>query len=364
MKTKNLILMMAFFAFAIYGAYGQTLAPRALQCIDLLNPLSPVPGNPYTYTVDVPNPPGNKSYRWYVTQDPNFATNGAYNWGTAQTIGGPILAAGSGWYNSLTPNQPTISLTWQSFVLNPGQYVFVVIYVENTRIDDPLCTTNNLKVYRILPLHAFSLDIANVLDGTILEAGYGANIDHCISDVQSAVFDPINNEIDYDFGSDTLYYAIAAANYSGNWQLRVQLAGLQTSQTATITWGYTLAGVTAFPIAAGQAQPGGTFTAPDFVQIQGGVNTVGSAGQTIFIRMIIYHGTQFQGLATSQYSLAVNGNLVDGSGNPIPLFADVHHTGAAPCVQADFDDIALQSLTPRPTIQTPVGAPVFLPIGN
>jgi hypothetical protein len=361
MKKSFLILILAFFAIGFTTAtYGQ-LAPRALECIDLDDPLNVVPGQPYTYEVDVPTPPGAKTYHWLVTQDEQFIIAGVFN-PAVEAIGGPILAAGSGWYDTPTLDADAITLTWQSFTLDPDEYVFVVIYVENA---GATCTNNNMKVYRILPLHAFSLDMANV-DGTgAIQPLYGQdNFTQCISDIVSSTYDPIENAVDYIFGANTMYYAVAAANFSGSWQLRVQLTGLTSTQTATITWGYTFANAGDNPIApAGSVD--GVFTSSVLVAAQ--APPVGNAGETIYIRMIIDHGNLFEGIAASQYSLAVNGNLVTSVGPPpvlMPNGADIHHVGS-PCAQVDFDDIALQSLIPRPAINSVnPPAPGFLPIGN
>jgi hypothetical protein len=362
MKKSILILIMAFFAIGFTTAtYGQ-LTPRALECIDLDDPLNVVPGQPYTYEVSVPTPPGNKSYHWLVTQDEQFIIGGVFN-PTPEAIGGPILAAGDVWYDALTPDADAISLTWQSFSLDPDEYVFVVIYVEN---EGATCTNNNMKVYRILPLHAFSLDMANVDGAGVIQPNYGQdNFSQCISDIVSSTYNPTDNDVDYDFGENTLYYAVAAANFSGSWQLRVQLAGLTSSQTATITWGYTFATAganTIAPVGSGN----GIYTSSVLVEAQDASGAVGPDGETIYIKMVIDHGTQFEGIAISQYDFSVNGNLVDGTGNPIANQADIHHVGS-PCAQVDFDDIALQSLIPRPALNSvnplpPAGD--FLPIGN
>lgn len=364
MKKSILIFILAFFAIGLTTTTFGQLVPRTIECVDLDDPLHVVPGQPYTYEVNVPTPPGAKTYHWFVTQDVNMLVGGALT-GAIEPIPGAFLADGDIHYNSATLDADTISLTWQSFTLDPTEYLFVGILVENT--DATLgCTTNNLKIYRIEPLHAFSLDIANVLpDGTILGDDYGTNIDKCISDVVSATYDPINDEIDYDFGEDTLFYAVAAANFSGSWELKAQLAGLTVpSQTTTITWGYTFATADAF-IVAPAGSVNGIFTAGDAVVAQDPSGTVGPDGEIIYIMMVVDHANLFEGIATSQYTLSVNGNLLDALGVIIPDAADVHHL--TPCPQADFDDIALQSLTPRPELNSIIPLPPagdFLPIGN
>jgi hypothetical protein len=360
MKKQILILVLAIIAIGFSSSvYAQPLVPRALECIDLTDPLNVVAGQPYTYDVNVPTPVGTKTYHWFVTQDVNMISAGGVI-ATIQTVGGPILAAGSASYNDASNLLDEVTLTFQSFTLNPTEYVFLGILVENT--DGTGCVTNNFKVYRIRPVHAFSLDIANVqADGTVLGADYGANIDNCLAEIVSAQYDAVEDAIDYQFGVNTFYYAVAAANFSGSWQLRVELTGLTLSQSATITWGYTFATADANPIAAAVTADG-EFTSTVPVAAQGG--SVGAAGEIIYIRMVIDHGNLFEGIVLSQYALAVNGNLLTSGGTLVADGADVHHTGT-PCAQVDFDDIALQSLKPRPDIQSVNPAPQgYLDIGN
>lgn len=352
MKKQILLVLVAMCVMGISAVYAQ-FVPRQITC---LNPdaLHPLPGTPYTYEVTVPTPPGVKSYLWFVTQDVNFITNGALT-SNREAIGGNILAAGSGHYNAHTVNANSISLTWQSFVYNPANPVFVVIEVTNAET----CVTQNMKVYRIEPLHAFSLDITNVLNG-VPQPGYGQNIDMCVSDIRSATYDPVNDAVIYDFGADTMYFAVVSANWSGAWQLRVSLAGLQPGQSATIDWGYTLGNYNNNVVTGATAD--GNWASATLVTPQGG-SFVGQAGEFLYIRLILNHGSQFENIVAHQYTLAVNGQLHDGTGL-IPNYYDVHHT-AGPQNEcpwmANFDDIAYQTLKPRPDIQAVSPTPL-LPI--
>ncbi len=357
---KQILIIAAFVLWAASTAFAQ-FVPRPVTCLTD-TPLRPIAGKPYTYEVNVPTPPGTKEYLWFVTQDINFIQNGNLT-NTRATIGGPILAAGSTHYNASTSNATTISLTWQSIIYNPANPIFVVINVTNTDV----CVTHNLKVYKIEPLHAFSLDIANVLNGNVLGSDYGSNIDKCISAIQSARYDAGQNAVVYDFGADTLYYSVISANWSGRWQLRVRLTQLQTGQTADIHWGYTLGN---YPnVVQTGINADGDWASTTLVEPQtAGAVTVGPNGEVLYIRLIIRHGSQYEGLTGIQYRLAVNGQLHDGT-NLIPNYTDVHHTanpGNNECPwMVDFDDIALQTLKPRPDIQSvQPPAPGFLPKGN
>jgi hypothetical protein len=358
MKKHILTLMIALFIGAA-SAFAQGLAPQPVTCIDLTDPLKPVPGNPYTYEVTVPTPPGAKTYHWFVTQDINFINAGVLT-PDRETIGGPILAAGSGQYNSPTLDASSLSLTWKSFVLTPDEYVFVVIQVTNV---DPAngCETENLKVYRIEPAHAFTLDIANVgADGSI-QAGYGQTaLETCMSDIESATYNPVDDNVIYDFGQNTLYFAVAAANFSGQYQLGIQFNGLLANQTADISWGYTFAGAGSNVVASGIGAPGYNNDAAGVVQAQAASGNVGSDGETIYIMVVIHHDN-FEGIVAVDYTLAVEGVLHDGTSVIPGDYADIHHTS---CEQNAYDDIAYQTIAPRPDIQDATGSPsgTFLPI--
>jgi hypothetical protein len=371
MKKSIFILITALFVLGLSRAYAQdpviTPTPLDPSCINLADPLHPVPGNPYTYEVSVPVPPGTKTYHWLVTQDQQFIIAGVFN-PTVELIGGPILAAGSGWYNVATVDQPSISLTWQSFVLDPTEYVFVVIYVENV---GATCTNDNMKVYRIQPAHAFTLDIANVDSTANVIAGN--NLAQCADPVFSAVFDPTfgtDGGVIYDYGVNIFYYAVSAANYSGQFEFYAQFDGLQAAtpagtiaQSANVYWGYTMAGIDAngpFPLTVatnGVAQDLGMVTAP--------AGTVGSAGQMIYIKVVIQNHTfEAAGQPQYNYTFAINGTLVDATGTPLvadDTMDDLHYADCSP--DAFVNDVTTQVITQRPTINSvsPV-PPGFLPI--
>jgi len=342
--------------------------PLDATCIDLDDPLNPVPGNPYTYEVAVPEPAGVKEFHWFVTQDINFLSPTGLT-SAREAEGGSILASGSAHYDTPTQDANTITLTWQSFVLDPTEYVFVVVYVENTTSTDPTCTTNNLKVYRIRPAHAFTLDIANLSsDGT---ANASADHEQCVDDVQSAVFDPALNApeggVVYDFGTNTFYYVVAAANFSGQYLLYAQFTGLQaatpngsTGQTATLYWGYSIAGVEAsgaIPVTEGATLDLGQ------VDVQNSDGFVGQDGEFIYIKVVIEHNSFEAADAPSYtYSLAINGKLADAAGAPLAAddsFDDLHHANCNPDLFTN--DIANQVLLQRPEVNAIDPTP-FLPI--
>ena len=364
MKKQILILVLVFVA-GITTAFGQ-FVPREVTCLtgDALNP---IPGNPYEYSINVPPPPTGTwdglHYQWFVTQSQTFINNFNFE-AIPEADGGAFMdVTGGSAYMAIYPDNdpptlPNIEITWKSFVYDDTQPIFVGILVVG---ENGVCNPNNLKIYRIEPQHAFTLDIANVQGPDILP-GYGDNVDNCISDVMGATYNATLNAVEYDFGIDTLYYAVTAANWSGQWELSVQLAGLQVGQTADIHWGYaydfTDPSVGFENLVVASAAADGNWTSAVLVVPQGGSSSVGGAGEIIYIRLILHHGTQFEGITNTQYTLAVNGNLHDGTA-PIPAFADIHYET---CAQVMFDDIAYQTLLARPEIVNTTPGGTFLPI--
>jgi hypothetical protein len=365
MKKQILILVLVFVA-GITTAFGQ-FVPRSIECLTG-DALHPIPGNPYQYSITVPGAWDDLHYQWFVTQDQTFIDNFELTT-DIELDGGPFMSVTGGSAYNIAYNgagtADNIEITWNSFVYDEDQPIFVGILVVG---ENGVCNPNNLKIYRIEPVHAFTLDIANVQGPDILD-GYGDNVDNCISDVMGATYNVALDAVNYDFGIDTLFYAVAAANWSGQWQMSVQLAGLQTGQTADIHWGYVYNHADPsvgfdYEVVSGAAADG-DWTASNLVEVQGVDPSVGADGEVIFIRLILHHGSQFEGITDTQYTLAVNGQLHDGS-DPIPDFFDVHHlcdggpTGTS--VMADFDDIAYQTLLARPEIQNTTPGGDFLPI--
>ena len=362
MKKQLLFLVMAFLAIGITSAVGQ-LVPRAITCLPA-DAMHPIAGTPFTYTVNVPTPPGAKNYRWLVTQDQTFITNKVLT-ATAEVPGtSAFLAAAGANYNVVTPDPTgnTISLTWRSFMYDPANPVFVIINVVDAAGQ---CTPNNMKVFKIQPINAFTLDIANLDKNKALQPGYGTNIDRCISDIVSATYDATAPEgVLYDFGADTLYYEVVAANWSDAWLPSVTVSGYDPKETiASVEW----ATATTFATPHAMALAAGVYTSVDHVVPSTG-NTVGAAGESIFIRVIIDHSVganNYEGLTAEQISVAVDGLTLLSS--PTPM-GDVHYNNgpnSPPCpplvVDGFTNDIALQTIKTRPDV-VPVAPLQALPV--
>jgi hypothetical protein len=372
MKKQLLILFIGLFVTGLTSVFGQNPicpTPRAVDttCLNS-DALHPIAGVPYAYSVSVPTPPGAKLYTWFVTQSQTFMSGGAIT-ATVEPQPGPIvLAAGPG-YNDPVTGGPTITITWNSFVYDPTQPIFVVIHVKNTASTPDGCVTNNIKVYKIEPMIAFTLDIANVTKAGVTGL-YDTPIDRCIHDVVSAAYDPTAPEgVLYDFGKDTLFYIVVAANFDSSWLPSIQLSGVNTEETIeSVQWDYTFAFPTPHNMTFVPASDT-IYTAEDSVIVQNPTMAVGPAGECIFIRVIIDHtnGTRnWEALWDETISLAVDG--ITKLSAPTP-FGDIHYSSTLPianilCGQEDdFQfDIAVQTLKPRPDIQgtTPGGG--FLPV--
>jgi len=375
------ILTLVIFSSVKYAfAQDPYLAPTPLTCIDLTDALRPVPGNKYLYDIDVPTPPGTKTYRWFVTTDTEFMSGATITATPEDPDASTYLQWAADHYDaeieeSVANSGDTISLRWNSFTLDPaqGEYLFVVVHVVN--VDAVDCETNNLKVYRILPTHAFTLDIAAIdptdpADITVVDQA--TTFEVCADYLQSAVFDPTHGTdggVVYDFGQNTFYWIVSAANFTTGYQLSIQFRGLQgpsgdgnIGQEATLYWSDTFDG----------EENSITFDWQDgdIEQVLG--NILGAAsqdGQMLYIKVVIDHNHfEASGAGPHPYELAIDGVLLEEDLTPMDpvLFGDLHHaeiTAGDGCETDEFDhDRNTQNLKSRPTV-TPEDPTPFLPIG-
>lgn len=370
------ILTLAIFA-GTSNVFGQALTgniatcpiPTAIDptCISS-DAFHPIPGTPYMYEITVPNIAGGSGeYTWYVTQDQNFVAAGVLNNATADAIPGNFIAgigAGGGTYNNNAGGGTNdIEITWNSFAHDPANPVFVVIQVRGTDAAD--CPVNNLKVYVIEPVNAFTLDIAAVTDAAAgSDVTYGATAVSCFPDVVSATWNSATNRVDYDFGTSYIYFMVTAANFTDSWRPSFQVSGLDgTIQTAALDWA--LSGTpTAWnnlPFTGTAPDYNGIYTDPaGQVDVQDASGTVGAAGECILVRLTVTHN-YYEGIADQPITLAVDGETQLALATTMK---DVHHTD---CSDDGFtNDVATHTLESRPEIQdnTAPAGDDFLPIGN
>lgn len=372
--------MVAIFAIGISSTYGQ-LAPRPIECLSA-DHLHPIAGQPYNYTITVPTPLGAKMVQWMATQSTTFINNSNLV-ATAEIPGvSDVLANAGANYNVSTSDLFSMSLTWKSFAYDPAAPVFVIVNVINA---DGTCSPNNLKVWKIMPINAFTLDIDNRLqDNSGLHTGtaYGDEYQRCRDIIASAVYDPnaVNDPDDdgiiYDFGSDTLYFEVVSANWSGAWKPSFRVTGFTAPQAITrVDWSNS----TDFTTPNTTTLTAGDYVADGLVipnAANGGENgSVGSTGQSIIVRVIIEHNN-YEGTGLDAIVVRVDGELYyidDPTITPPFTYTaagvyDVHYangteTPCSPLVEDGFDnDLATQTLLPRPNVVEGAGIGIFIPI--
>jgi len=333
MKKQILLLIMAIIAAT--SAFGQMLpgsAPLPLVgcTTDATHPLA---GVPYDYSVVV-NPTGG-DFQWWATKDVDFIKTTAgvttNNIGTKLTVGTDLLGTSANY--GITGILDNVNITWSSATLagtTVAAPTFVVVQNDATGTN----CANNLKVYPILPVNGFTVDIKNMDQAKVPVALYTDPMAVCVADIESAKY--VAGAIVTNYGTNILYFEVVAANFTGGYTPSFQLTGLAAGQTVTsleIAVASTFATPIATTLAAGAYSPAAPITIDPSV-----TNT--SAGVSIYVRLTIANGTH-EHLADSAIALAVNGTNVAGQ-------KDVVNTACA--TLTDFEDIATQTLTKRPTV--------------
>jgi len=404
MKKQIFILVFALFTLGMTNTYGQ-LTPRKVTCLTP-DALHPIPGNPFTYQIEVPSTPSggtawsSLNYTWYVTQDQEFiklvsgvptltdATLRQKGDGT-----GLLLKTTDANYNNALSTSNSISLTWKSFYYNPTVPIFVVISVVG---NNTVCNPSNLKVFKIEPQNAFTLDIDNLTEignqhtqpiwtaGILTGGNYGDNYSQCISPIQSAKYVEAQGGVVYDFGNNILMYEVVASNWYTSWRPSFTLKGVDPLETITVQYTTdanfaTAAWVTMTPSAAHSTTTATvlTYTTTASVvasaAVLAGSGFVDDAGESIYVRVTLDHSdgssSSYEGLSDEKIDLAVDGltNLaVAGS-----EIGDVHTVAgltlpaqACPWVDGYVNDIAHQTIKARATIKNaainPMPAPGLL----
>jgi len=405
---KKQILVLAFLLAGLANvnlSFGQALVPRKVTCLTA-DALHPIAGNPFTYQIDVPATPAGGApwtslkYLWYVTQNQDFIT---FNTVTGlpeltpnadrQTALGSLLKTTDANYNLATSTSNSISLTWKSFYYDTNAPIFVVISVTG---NNGQCDPSNLKVFKIEPQNAFTVDIDNLqVDGSastppvytagVLTSGlYGDLYEQCISPIKSAKYNTSTKAVDYDFGQNIMMYEVVAANWYTSWRPSFTLTGVDPKETVTVEYStdrtFPAGKVVLMTASAAHSTSTATvltYTTTASITASAAATTgfVDDKGESIYVRVTLDHsnGTaaSYEGLADEKIALAVDGltNLAV-AGKEV---GDVHTTAgttlpaqACPWVDGFANDIAYQTLKGRPTItSSTVGvAPNENPIGN
>ncbi|NEW81519.1 MAG: hypothetical protein GZ094_04030 [Mariniphaga sp.] len=336
MKKQILLLVLAFFVSVT--AFGQMKAGSApLPLVGCTNDaLHPLAGVPYNYKAAVTPTGGN--YQWWATKDFDFIKDNAgvtvNNSDKKLTVGTDLISTSASYGTTSTTDN--VDITWSSATITGTTVTSPTFVVVQYDAATPSCA-NNLKVYPILPINGFTVDIKN-MDQAKASLAYAASYSTCVSNIASAKYDAVSKVVVTDYGKNVLYFEVVASNFTGSYTPSFQVAGLApTGQTVASLELYTDAAfaTTAIPttLTAGVYSPAAPLTVDASV-----TNTTN--GVSVYVKLTIANGTH-ETLTDDAITLAVNG--INASGEK-----DVVNTA---CItQTDFEDTATQTLTKRPTI--------------
>ncbi|WP_321347521.1 hypothetical protein [uncultured Draconibacterium sp.] len=367
---KKQILFLTLFVAAILvgnNAFGQLDArttPAAidpLSCVGTSLPLHPYPGQTYTYTMDgSTGAQAADQWTWFATKNPEFidaATNTLQIADMLTTASGALLNVGASY--GVTSGTNSVDITWSPELIAATLYqgdatgwatadasnptpTFVVGYATGVNC------TDNIQVYEINPELNFTLDIANI-DAAGTTLAWETPTEQCVDVVRSAVYNSTSNELDMDYGTNTLYFEVVAANFVQDWTPTFHLvSGLVGAQTAVVTLHASQADAQADANVLGTANwtaatvgtdwaTGTAFTANNASDVVDGVS--------LFVKVVISNNTE-ESLTDNAFVLAVD--AIDNAGAGQWDMEDDDCT--TPTDAADQVDQATHTVTPRPTI--------------
>ncbi|WP_320168340.1 hypothetical protein [Mangrovibacterium marinum] len=353
---KKQFLIQTFLALALVAgvtdAFGQAVPgslTRGVDCAD--GPLNPIAGKEYVYRA-TSNQPGD--YTFWATRDMNFiSTTGTTTTTNIDKMltspsttptGSDLLATSSNYGGAAAPD--SVAITWSDSILSVTSDTvptFVAV------IQDGYCT-NNFEAWAITPLKAFVVDIMNIdpVDSTAL--GYDLADSSCFDIVRGATYNPTSREIEYDFGTQVLYFEVVAANFTKYWTPTFVLPDslLGNGQTAVIEWDYTMDFASPVTVVSGVESPVDVETNE--------MNT--SDGVSIYVRVTITNNT-YEGLVDQNITLTVDGvnSIGDWDIENNTLTDEGPLCNAT--IGADGMDAATQTLTPRPDVQPDTPTPMI-----
>lgn len=344
MKKQIIILLLALFA-GFTTAYGQAIHGSDAQPLNLANcaidALHPIAGVPFEYSAFV-DPELGSAY-WYATTATTFIQGGARVPNIEELIGAGVVADALNYMddNMGDTSPTTTTITWTTgglAAVDADNPLFVVI--EYTA--PPTDCSNNMKAYLLDPVNAFTVDIMNWDPTNTLPSGYGVLEEQCYDEIESAVYDIGLGMMDYDFGTNIMYFEVIAANFTESFTPDFQISGLHDNQDALLEYGVTN-GI--YGVSLGSVTGAGTHTLNGNPVTTVETNT--SMGVSIYVRLTISNN-DYEGLTTDAVTLAVEGT--NSVGEP-----DVENDDCDTIVP--FGDTATQNLMLRPTItpNTPGG---------
>jgi hypothetical protein len=253
--------------------------------------------------------------------------------------------------NYATANpQDNVTITWSDAVL-AGTTAAAPTFVAAHYAALPTNCSDNFKAWSITPIKAFTVDVLNIENATSAPLAYDAEDDQCNDIVRGAVYNAGTSSMEYDYGTQVLYYEVVAANFTNEYDLTLTMTGLHAVQTPVIEYTYD-------PPAWTPATVWTDITSDNTIET---TETNTNTGVSVYVRVTITNDN-YEGVADRPVTLTVDAvNSVgewdienNTTSNPGPL--------CNPGTLNDGMDIAVQVLKARPTL-TPVVPTPFVP-GN
>ncbi|RIJ49970.1 hypothetical protein D1614_04295 [Maribellus luteus] len=307
-----------------------------LACGTADDPLAPIPGVEYTYTI---NSSSIGTLHWFVTDDASLiSAQGTIAAGIEAKDGSsPYVLSADAAYNDPANTSPSVKITWKSFD-GVGNNVILVVY----NVDDANCT-DNMEVYRIVPQYNFTLDIAGIADA----GDSGGDVSDCVNPIQTASYDGTTLLVDY--GTDYVFFAVNAANWMTSW-MPGDFA-VTTTGTSTVTidgWAYPADAAT-----TGAWKTVGTDAVLASAYPAGTSDNGFVAEACIIVRVKVEHGTVTENLTDEVINLTVNGIMEDpaNAGSYAGDYPDIDDAGAGnACIDDLTTDNIDYTITPRPEV--------------
>lgn len=353
---KQILTLISLFLLTMTMAFGQAgpgSAPRGVDCAD--DPEHPIAGKSYTYEASATPAGGN--FTFWATKDQEFieTTSGTTTTNIATRLTTPtdLLATSANYATATTTN--TVSITWSDGILAgtgttaPKTPTFVAVHYDAL---DPNCA-DNFKVWSIIPMKAFTVDVRNINEADFAPLGYDIEDAQCLDIVRGATYSA--GAMAYNYGTQVLYFEVVGANFTGYYTPNLTVGGLHAVQTYTIDYTYsnpstwTTTPPTWTPYVNGTT----TFTTNE---------TTTNTGVSTYIRVTVQNNN-YEGIANRDVSLTVdavnsvnewdiaNNTLTDPGPN------------CDPGTLNDGMDQAVQVLTLRPTL-SPTTPAAFVPGNN
>lgn len=371
-NMKKQILFLAFFVLAalasITDSYGQVDMPPSTRtpyvpasCTGADDsPLNPRPGKAYDYGVTIGNGvTGVTNYFWWATKNPVFVDGTASpsvspNTANMLTVGGGLLNAGAG-YASATVGTQTMSITWSPQTLADTEYqgtasisafpspTFVAVMAQGACAD-------NIQVFEIDPQPAFTVDITNIAAGSATAELWGTTISSCVSEVVSAVYNSGSNQVDMDYGKNTIYFEVISANFVGSWTPTITIAGLNSGETASVTIHDSFADAQTASDIKETLDFAGDGTEVGAVAL-GTTESNTTSGVSVWLAVTVDHNTYENITGAESITVTIGGMDTTGTYD----LAD----NCTATTDVDTDDFAIQDITPRPDIDDTTNDPSF-----